>query len=114
MQDAVLRSPECAFLDCNIADDVNGFHFDMRIGESSEPIAKECGASCFSRTMHTAGRLENDLVGKNFREAVKVMSVEGGCPSFKSLAWGHFHAILLWILQRGLKGRPERRSFARG
>jgi hypothetical protein len=103
-QNTVLRPPECAFLNCDVVEDVNGFDFDARIRESSEPTAEERGTRGFSLAVHTAWRLENHVVGKNFRKAVKVMGVKGGCSLFESLACGHCHWILLRIIEFAPKG----------
>ena len=40
VQNAVLRPRECAFLNCDVVDDVNGFDFDTRIRECSEPTGR--------------------------------------------------------------------------
>ena len=39
-----MRPGECAFLNCQVVDDVHGFDLDMRIREGSEPAAEERGA----------------------------------------------------------------------
>jgi len=103
------KTPFCVptFLNCDVVDDVNGLDFDARIRESNEPTAEECGAGRFSLAVHTAWRLEDDVVGKNFRKPVKVVGVEGGCPFFESLAYGHRHWILLRIIECGPKGRAR-------
>ena len=106
-ENAVLRPHERAFLNYDVVDDVNGMDFDTRIREGSEPTAEECGAGRFSLAVHTAWRLENDVVGKDFRKPVKVMGVEGGCPLFESLARGHCHSTLLRIVECGSKGRTR-------
>src|SRR5262245_27427601 len=89
VENAVLRSNECAFLNYDVIDDVNGLNLDTRVWEGSEPTSEECGASRFSFALHAAWRLENNVVGKNFRKPVKIMSVEGRCPLFEGLARGH-------------------------
>src|SRR5215471_5074237 len=114
VQNAVLRPPECAFLNCDVVEDVNGFDFDARIRESSEPTAEERGTRGFSLAVHSAWRLENHVVGKNFRKAVKVMGVKGSCSLFESLACGHCHWILLRIIEFAPKGCAGGRCFARG
>ena len=40
VQNAVLRPREGAFLNCDVVDDVNGFDFDTRIRECSEPTGQ--------------------------------------------------------------------------
>jgi hypothetical protein len=40
VQNAVLRPRECTFLNCDVVDDVNGFDFDTRIRECSEPTGR--------------------------------------------------------------------------
>ena len=40
VQNAVLRPRECAFLNCDVVDDANGFDFDTRLRECSEPTGR--------------------------------------------------------------------------
>src|SRR5262249_8665850 len=103
VENAGLRPDECAFLNCDVVEQVNGLDFDTGIREGGEPAAEECNAGRFSLAVHPAWRLENDVVGQDFRKSVKVMDVEGGCPLFKSLACAHCHSILLRIV----KCRPK-------
>src|SRR5208283_2418074 len=107
VENAVLRPHECAFLNYNVVDDVNGMDFHTRIREGSDPTAEECGAGRFSLAVHAAWRLENDVVGKDFRKPVKVMGVEGGCSLFESLARGHCHLILLRMVDCWPKDRAR-------
>ena len=76
-QNAVLGSGECALLDCDVIDDVNGLDFNMRVREGSEPAAEKCGAGGLSIAVHPARRRENDIVSEDFGKARDVVGVEG-------------------------------------
>jgi hypothetical protein len=80
VENAVLSPDECAFLNCQVVDDVDGMDFNTGIREGGEPTAEKPGAGCFSLAVDTAWRLKNDVVGKDFRKPIKVMGVEGGPP----------------------------------
>jgi hypothetical protein len=54
-----VRPGECAFLNCQVVDDVHGFDLDMRIREGSEPAAEERGAGHLALAVHPAWRLED-------------------------------------------------------
>ncbi|WP_247447240.1 hypothetical protein [Bradyrhizobium sp. 197] len=99
VENAVLRPRERAFLDRDVVDEVNGLDFDAGIRKGTDSAAEECNAGRFSFAVHPARRLENDVVGQDFRKPVKIMGIEGGCPLSESLTWGHCHSILLGNLQ---------------
>jgi hypothetical protein len=65
VENAVLAPLECAFLNRDVVDDVNGLDFDTRIREGGEPAAEECGAGRLSLAIYTPRRLEDDVVGKD-------------------------------------------------
>ena len=106
-ENAVLRPGECAFLNCEVIDDVNGLDVDMRIRERSEPAAEECGAGGFSLAVHSAWRLEDDIVGKDFANPSMSWALKVAVPSFESLTRGHCHWILLRIANCGRRIAPR-------
>src|SRR5689334_14462442 len=77
VQDAVVGPAECAFLDGDVATDVDAVDLDVPVWESGQPAAEELGASRLSLAAHAAWCLEHDVVGEHLGEPVDVVGVEG-------------------------------------
>src|SRR6516225_9998186 len=90
-QDAVVCSGKDAFLDCDIAGDVEGMDIDVGVGEGTEPAGEELSAGRLSLAGDPAWRAVGNVVGEHAGEPVDVMSVECVGALLERLAYGHRH-----------------------
>src|SRR5579871_140403 len=91
VEDAVVSPGECAFLDGDIAGDVQAMDTDMRVRERHEPPAVEGLAGRFPFAAHATGRFKDNVVSEHRLKSLKVVSVEGGGLPLKCVAHVHPH-----------------------
>src|SRR5262250_1291012 len=91
VEDAVVRTGECALLDGDVVDDVKAVYIDVRVRKSAEPARKELNAGRLSPAADPTWRREDDIVREHCSEPTDVVGIEGFRPPLERLAHRHRH-----------------------